>query len=58
MLTLEMTRALIRCAFNPDDETLTPGGRAVPGEEFYEFHVDEDSLWNCVYQAYCKKSSE
>lgn len=39
-------------------ETLTPGGRAVPGEEFYEFHVDEDSLWNCVYQAYCKKSSE
>ena len=38
-------------------ETLTPGGRAVPGEDFYEFHVDEDSLWDCVYQAYCKKSN-
>lgn len=34
-------------------ETLTPSGDIVPGEKFYEFYIHEDSLWSCVYSAYC-----
>jgi len=40
------------------NETLAPGGTAVPGEKFYEFHVDEQSLWDCVYKAYCQTSDK
>jgi len=39
-------------------ETLTPSGDIVPGEKYYEFHVHEDSLWNCVCQAYCTGETE
>ena len=34
-------------------ETLSPSGDIVPGEKYYEFHVHEDSLWECVASAYC-----
>ena len=36
-------------------ETVSPSGAIEPGDKFYEFHPHEDSLWNCVYTAYCKK---
>ena len=44
------------CSYTIKD-TLTPSGDIVPGESFYEFHVHEDSLWECVYNAYCNKNS-
>lgn len=34
-------------------ETLSPSGDIVPGDDFYELHVHESSLWDCVYQCYC-----
>ena len=36
-------------------DVVTPSGDIVPGEENYEFYPHEDSLWNCVYTAYCRK---
>ena len=36
-------------------DVVTPSGSIEPGKELYEFHPHEDSLWNCVYTAYCKK---
>jgi anionic cell wall polymer biosynthesis LytR-Cps2A-Psr (LCP) family protein len=40
------------------NEILAPSGRAVPGEQFYEFHPDEESLWGCVQKAYCQMSED
>lgn len=37
-------------------DVVTPSGAIEPGEKYYEFHPHEDSLWNCVYTAYCRKS--
>ena len=36
-------------------DVVTPSGSIEPGEEIYEFYPHEDSLWNCVYTAYCRK---
>ena len=36
-------------------DVVTPSGIIEPGEKNYEFHPHEDSLWNCVYTAYCRK---
>ena len=32
----------------------TAEGELIPGAEFYEFFVDEASLWEIVKQAYCQ----
>lgn len=34
---------------------LTPEGQYVQGK-FAEFYTDEQSLWNCVYEAFCRKT--
>ena len=36
-------------------DVVTPSGDIRPGEKNYDFHPHEDSLWNCVYTAYCRK---
>ena len=36
-------------------DILSPEGSIVAGAKFYEFHPDEESLWNCIYTAYCRK---
>ena len=36
-------------------DVVTPSGDIRPGQEIYEFYPHEDSLWNCVYTAYCRK---
>ena len=36
-------------------DPITPDGNIVIGAEFAEFRLDEESLWNCIYTAYCKK---
>ena len=33
---------------------LTPTGEYTKGEEFPEFYMDEASLWDCVFKAFCK----
>ena len=42
------------CSYEMMD-VVTPAGVIKLGEKYYEFHPYEDSLWNCVYTAYCRK---
>ena len=35
------------------EDTFTPTGDIVPGKEYYEFYVHEDSLWSSVHKIYC-----
>ena len=35
---------------------VSPDGEYVQGPEYFEFYPDEQSLWDCVYQAFCRKT--
>ena len=37
-------------------KSISPSADVIPGEEYYEAYLHEDSLWSCVYEAYCRKS--
>ena len=32
---------------------VSPEGEYVMGEEYAEFYVNEDSLWDCVQKTFC-----
>ena len=35
--------------------TVTPVGEYVMGEEFAEYYIDEDTLWDCVCKTFCRR---
>lgn len=48
---VELLRFLDKCQVNP---VLVPDGDLQLGEKFYEFYLDENSLWDAVSTAYCE----
>lgn len=48
---LDMAMFLDECEINP---VLFADGELTVGEEYYEFYVDENSLWECVRTAFCE----
>lgn len=48
---LEIAMFLDEAQFNP---MLVPEGELKLGKEYYEFYLDENSLWECVRTAFCE----